>query len=83
MDDDLVTKIAGESKEKASKRQETIHTLEKLEEGARTCRKYAPRPSSSGELPNKHTLSLLTDPDICSISASCRIKQCCTTAEHY
>jgi hypothetical protein len=50
MDDDIVTKIAGESEEKARERQEAIRTLDKLEEGARTCRKYAARPPSSGEL---------------------------------
>ncbi len=47
MDEDLIAKIAGESEDKASQRQETLRTLEKLEKGARICRDYALRPSSS------------------------------------
>jgi len=47
MDVEIVQKIAGESEEKVREREETLRRLGKLEAGARICKEYALRPSSS------------------------------------
>lgn len=47
MNVEVIQKIAGESEEKVREREETLRRLEKLETGARICKEYALRPSSS------------------------------------
>lgn len=46
MPPELVTKIAGESKEKIQEREEILSRLSTLEAGAQICRQYAMRPQS-------------------------------------
>jgi len=47
MDVEVIKKIAGESEKKVDERDETLRRLEKLQNGARICKEYALRRSSS------------------------------------
>jgi hypothetical protein len=46
MDVEVIKKIAGESEGKVLEREETLRTLEQLQDGARICKEYALRRSS-------------------------------------
>lgn len=61
MDVETIKKIAGESEKKVRDREETLRELENLEAGARICKEYALRPSSSKLHKNPACPALDTD----------------------